>query len=327
MSLRIIKAGISDTIQDTGRYGWQNAGINPGGAMDRFSARLANALLGKELDEPVIELHFYAPAIQFDKATIICIAGADFSPTINTYPVPLHQPVAINSGALLEFKNIKSGGRCYLSTLHNLKMTRWLGSYSTNMKAKAGGFHGRPLTTGDEIHFKEVGLFSKLLSISEPKVLGWGANPVNQTSTDKIEVIRGSEWQWLSQRSQEQFTNESFIISNVADRMGYRLKGVKLEVKEQKQLVSCGVTFGTVQLLPNGQLVVLMADHPTTGGYPRIANVISAHLPSLAQKQPEDSFFFTMGDIEDAEQKLWRQYQYLTNVQTMSALKMEQLLA
>src|SRR3954463_6158865 len=111
MSLTVIKGGILDTVQDTGRYGAQNLGINPGGAMDRFSGKLSNCLLGKDMDAPVLEFHFPASTLQFDKATLISIAGADFSPVINNQSIPLNTPIAVNKNARLKFKALKKGNR------------------------------------------------------------------------------------------------------------------------------------------------------------------------------------------------------------------------
>src|SRR3954465_9877906 len=104
MSLTVIKAGILDTIQDTGRYGFQEGGINPGGAMDRFSARLANCILGKKMDAPVLEVHYPAMKLQFNEATIVSIAGADFCPAVDHYPIPLYRPAVVNKNTILEFK-------------------------------------------------------------------------------------------------------------------------------------------------------------------------------------------------------------------------------
>jgi antagonist of KipI len=109
MSLQIIKSGLLDTVQDQGRYGYQHLGINPGGVMDRFSAQLSNALLGKELNSPVIEIHFPSPLILFEKKTVICITGANFSPTINKKENPINQPKSVNKNNLLKFEKILSG--------------------------------------------------------------------------------------------------------------------------------------------------------------------------------------------------------------------------
>src|SRR5437879_10985403 len=114
MSLRIIRAGVFDSLQDEGRYGWQHLGMNPGGNMDRFSAALANALLGKELNAPVIEMHFPASQLQFETDTLICICGADFTPLVNNQPIPLHHPVAVAKNSELRFTHVQSGARAYL---------------------------------------------------------------------------------------------------------------------------------------------------------------------------------------------------------------------
>ncbi len=126
MSLEIIKAGILDSIQDVGRYGSQHLGINPGGAMDTLSAQLANALLGKKFNSPVIEIHFPSPTILFNKETIICISGADFSAVINDKKIPIHQPIIVKSGSKLKFQKKISGARCYVAFLHDLDLDKWL---------------------------------------------------------------------------------------------------------------------------------------------------------------------------------------------------------
>ena len=154
MSLKIIKTGLFDTIQDMGRYGYQHLGINPGGCMDRYAAALANALLGKELNSPVIEMHFPAATILFEADTLICIAGADMIPTINEQEIPLHQPLKIFAKDLLSFRGLRNGARCYLAILHDLRLESWLGSFSTNSRAEAGGFNGRSLKKEDVIELK-----------------------------------------------------------------------------------------------------------------------------------------------------------------------------
>lgn len=325
MSLRIIKNGILDTVQDTGRYGSQHLGINPGGAMDRFSAQLSNALLGKDLKAPVIEIHFPASHILFEKETVICICGADFSPTINEHPVPLHQPIAVNKKTVLKFNRLQSGARCYLSILNEMKLDKWMNSYSTNLKAGAGGLDGRALLKNDVILIQNGYKITTLLHEKDFIILPWKA----QYSVDirnEIEFIIGSEWYWLTKESQETFREHWFQITNEADRMGYRLAGPKLMVKNEEQLVSSAASFGTVQLLPTGQLIILMADHQTTGGYPRVAHVLSAHLPILAQKKPNDVIRFKLTLLEEAEKKILVQKKYLQELQIACKFRMEEFL-
>ena len=327
MSLTIIKAGILDTIQDEGRYGYQHVGINPGGAMDRFSAQLSNCLLGKAMKAPVVEMHFPAPTIKFSKSTIICITGANFSPIVNEKQIPLHQPVLVNKNAVLSFGKVNSGVRCYLSILQDLHVKKWLDSFSTNIKAAAGGYEGRSFKAGDTIEYEEIAISDEGLKNQDFHVLPWRAAPSKNTFLDTIEVIEGPEWNWLTKESQHSFSNQSYTISDKADRMGYRLSGLQLTLNEQKEMISSGVGFGTVQLLPNGQLIVLMADHQTTGGYPRIANVVSGNLPALAQMRPNDRFKCRVIDIGSAEQKLIEQHQYLRSVQFASSFNIKNIVS
>jgi len=326
MSLIIIKAGILDSIQDEGRYGYQESGINPGGAMDIFAARLANCLLGKPMNAPVIEFHFPAPVISFSEAAVFCLTGADFGAAIDDAEIQLNSPILINKNTVLKFKKIKRGVRCYLSLLNDLKVERWLHSYSTNMKAGVGGSWGRALKGGDIISFDAIHTLQCLISESAFKVLPWKAQPEEHTREDKIEIIAGSEWTWLDEANQQTLLNTTFKITNTADRMGYRLSGTTLRVKEPKHLVSSAVTFGTLQLLPSGQLIVLMADHQTTGGYPKIANVISAHLPHMAQRASGDVLSFAITDIDTAVKKLLQQVQYLQTVQRAANFEIQKFL-
>lgn len=323
--MRIIKQGVLDTIQDLGRYGYQHLGINCNGAMDRFSMQLANALLGKELNAPVFEIHFPSSQILFEKEAIICISGADFLPAINDQPVPLHHPVAVNKKTILKFEKLQTGSRCYLSFLNELQLDKWLNSYSTNLKAGAGGFQGRSLLKNDVILFQKELNISKLLHEKDFIVFPWKAHDVVNTRNE-IEFIIGSEWHWLTKNAQELFQEQWFQITNEADRMGYLLASQSLEQKNADQLVSSAVCFGTVQLLPNGQLIILMADHQTAGGYPRVASVISAHLPILAQKKPNDVIKFKMTYLEEAEKKIVSQKKYLLQLQIACKFRMEEFL-
>jgi antagonist of KipI len=325
MSLRIIRAGILDTIQDQGRYGFQHLGINPNGAMDRFSASLANALLGKELHLPIVEMHYPGPQIKFDEPAIICITGADFSPSINGHSIPMHHPVTVNKGAVLKYEKRISGARSYLSLLQDFKIDEWMNSYSTNLKAVAGGWEGRTLTKGDVLNYEKNINISKFLQGRDCVVLPWKANDTVKTRTE-IQFIIGSEWNWLTTEARETFQTSLFQISNDADRMGFRLMGNQLEVESSEQLVSSAVSFGTIQLLPNGKLIILMADHQTTGGYPRVAHIISAHLPIVAQKNINDILEFRLTDLYTAEQKLLNQQKYLHQLQIACKFRMENVL-
>jgi len=324
MSLQIIKAGVLDTVQDLGRFGSQHLGINPTGAMDRYSAQLANALLGNGPGAPVIELHFPSTQFLFKKEAVIALCGADFQATINGSELPMDHPVIVGRNALLTFKKLRRGARCYIAMLNELLVEKWLGSYSTNLKTHSGGNRGRAFAASDELFFQELSMLAPILEGKDFMVLPWKANETVGASNE-VQFIIGSEWYELTKEAQETFQSHWFQVTNDADRMGFRLAGQKLEVKEDEPLVSSAVSFGTVQLLPNGQLIVLMADHQTTGGYPRIAHVISAHLCILAQKKPADVLQFRMTDLSTAEEKMVQQQKYLEDIQNACKFRMQSL--
>ena len=307
MAFSIIKPGLLDTIQDMGRNGVGNWGINPGGAMDSYAAQVGNLLVGNDVHEAVLEIHFPGPQILFEQNTLIAITGGDFSPMINDEFIPRWQPVVVRKNTVLHFPALVQGGRCYLSVHGGYCMKKWLNSYSTNLKAGAGGWVGMPLKKGDELPFNENTIYFAGLLKEEHnfEVLPWRVN------TDKIyqyphEIgfIPGHEWDALTASSRQAFLENNFLIHPSSDRMGYQLNGSPLMLQRPLELVSTAVSFGTVQLLPNGQLIVLMADHQTTGGYPRIAHVATAHLPKLAQLRPSDAIQFKLTDMETAEQWL-----------------------
>jgi antagonist of KipI len=307
MSLSIIKPGILDTIQDQGRFGYGAWGINPGGAMDSFAAEIANMLVGNCPAEALLEMHFPGPQILFEQNALIAITGADFSPLVNDIPVPLWHPVVIRKNTVLHFPKLNGGARCYLSCHGGFRVEKWLESYSTNLKAGAGGWMGRPLRKGDELALKESSIYFPAFLNEEKniRVLSWRAD-INGTyqHPHEIFITKGYEWERLVETSREQFVNNNFIVHPSSDRMGYHLKGMQLEMDKVIELLSSAVGFGTIQLLPDGQLIVLMADHQTTGGYPRIGHVISTHLPKLAQLRLCDSIQFKMVDLAFAED-LW----------------------
>jgi antagonist of KipI len=308
MSLSIIKPGLLDTIQDMGRYGFSNWGINSGGAMDRYAAHVANILVGNGPDEAVIEIHFPGPQILFEQNTMISITGADFSATLNDNLLPSWQPVVVRKNTVLHFPRLIRGARCYLAVHGGFCFAKWLNSYSTNLKAGAGGFFGRSLRKGDELSYKENSIyFAGLLKEDNPiRVLPWRADITKAYHhLHEIFILPGKEWDGLSPYSRESFLENNFIIHPSSDRMGYQLKGPDMEIEHQVELVSSGVNFGTIQLLPMGQLIVLMADHQTTGGYPRIGHVISAHLNKLAQLRPSEAIQFKLTDIQTAEKMLF----------------------
>ncbi|MEQ1924019.1 MAG: biotin-dependent carboxyltransferase family protein, partial [Pyrinomonadaceae bacterium] len=261
MSILINKSGILTTIQDLGRVGYRQLGINPGGAMDRTAARLINILLGNDENDAVVEMHFPAAEIVFERNAIFANGGADFLAELDGEPIANWQPYFAQKGSTLRFTKKVSGNRAYLAVSGGFKIKEWLGSSSTNLAAKIGGIDGRPLVTGDQIpfrtqiktrpHIRRCHISSSLIPFYRP--------------FPTVRVIVGAEFLLLSEPSRGLFFVHDFVVSPNSNRMGFRLKGEPVELTEPFELLSSAASFGTIQLLPDGQLIVLMADHQTSG--------------------------------------------------------------
>ena len=327
MNLRIIKGGVLDTVQDMGRYGWQHLGINPGGAMDKMAAQLANILIGNDPSEAVIELHFPASEFFFEQPALIAITGADFSAHVNGEEISTMHPVLLNKYSILQFHAIVKGARAYLAIHNGLDIPEWLGSTSTNLKVGTGGFQGRILQKDDEIPMRVKVDFCPHIGKKEFHMLPWKVeNAASPGTSHEVWILPGNEWDRLDTSSKEEFCNRSFVITSQSDRMGYRLKSEPLQVAHHEEIISAAVNFGTVQLLPDGQLIILMADHQTSGGYPRVAHVIAAHHSKLAQMKPGEAIRFHFTELRNAESLMMKQHQHLLQLQHACKLKLDNFL-
>lgn len=318
MSLEVIKAGIADTFQDAGRYGHQHLGINPNGAMDLIAMHVANALVGNEMNEAVLELCFPASAFLFKKPALIALSGANFNAELNGKPAPINQSISIPEGSELKFTKFEKGVFCYLAIYGGFGLMPWLNSSSTNVKAQVGGYGGRSLQKGDVIEFKK-----SITSNDEVKIFPWRANVFDfYSDPQSIQFLRGQEFDWLDEPSQHKLMEESFTITPLRDRMGYRLKGKEL-IQKSGELISTSATFGTVQHLPDGQLIILMADHQTTGGYPRVAQIIAADRSKLVQTSVGEEIFFREISLNEAEDLLLLQRKILKQIQVTCTVRLK----
>ncbi|MBT1704384.1 biotin-dependent carboxyltransferase family protein [Chryseosolibacter indicus] len=326
MSIRVVKAGILDTIQDLGRHGYSSLGINPNGVMDTYAAQLANCLVGNNLNEGLIEFHYPASQLHFSKEALISITGADFTPFVNEMPVPVNCPTVITKDSTLVFKKRKWGARCYLSVSGGFEISPWLKSKATNIKIQAGGFEGRALKKEDVLSFKPGKSFTN--APTNVRALHWSVNTsVMYKERSHISFIPGNEWNLLTEESQQCVISSPFKIDKSSDRMAYTLLGERLSYKPHEELLSSAVTFGTIQGLPDGGLLVLMADHQTTGGYPKIGHVISAHLPKLSQCSAHEEIRLSPASIEDAEKMLISLQQEIKIIQWSCAQKLNEIYA
>jgi len=300
MSILIKKSGLLSTIQDLGRTGFRRFGINPNGAMDKSAARLINILLGNAEADAVLEMHFPAPMILFEQNAVIALGGADFGAKIDNQSIENWRPFFVGENQTLSFAKKNFGNRAYLSIKGGFIIEKWLGSASTNLTAEIGGFEGRKLSSGDRLFLKSK--FKNQESKSSYKI-SKKLIP-HYSSFPTIRAIAGAEFQMLTALSERNFLKQVFTISNDSNRMGFRLSGEPLDLLDKTELVSSAVDYGTIQLLPDGQLIILMADAQTSGGYPRIAHVVSTDLPILAQLGANDKVNFQTVSTQQAEDSL-----------------------
>jgi antagonist of KipI len=285
--------------------------------MDRLSAMLANYLLNNETGAALLEMSFPAATLLFKENAIIALAGANFSAHINDKPIENYKPYLIHKKDVLHFKKQESGSWIYLAVQGGFKIDPWLGSYSTHAKVKLGGYKGRLLQKND--------VLEHATTQNEPaqhlhfKIATHEWEQCYNGTT--IRVLPGNEFQLLTESSKVEFYQTGFNISQQSDRMGYRLEGKQLSLQQHVELISTAVSRGTLQLLPNGQCIVLMADHQTTGGYPRIAQVISADIPKLAQLQFSKTIKFEPVDISTAEESLLSMQRWLQQIRISCSQK------
>lgn len=310
MALKVHRAGILSTVQDLGRHGYQRFGVPVGGVMDEYSHRLANLLVGNAEQEATLEITLAGPRLEFTEDGLIGVCGGDFTPTIDGRKVPAARPVLVAKGSVLDFGTCRLGCRAYLAVAGGFEVPRVMGSKSTYLRGGFGGFEGRSLRRGDVLLIGEggaqlyPGLRAELARGTAFAFPRWSVNAHSAFLAHdhhRIHFVPGRHWDLFSEDSRLQFPSVQFRIAPESDRMGYRLEGPPLVLKQPVEILSEAVTFGTIQIPPDGRPIVLMANRQTTGGYPRIGEVSTVDLPLLAQLPPGDTVQFEPMTLEDSQ--------------------------
>ena len=299
MAIQIIKKGIADTIQDKGRYGYQHLGIQANGYLDYQSARLANYIVNNPINAPVFEIHFPASSFSFTQAHTICISGANFVPLLNEKSIALNTPIEVKQNDVLQFLKPLQGRVAYVAIQGKIKEEAWLNSHS---------YFAKSIQKDDQFEWEASPPMNKKMVQGNETSTSIIINEIHSHvfSTTPLQFIPGPAWKDLTERSQKAFLSTGYHIGMQANRMGYPLKGAMLQLSKPNQYLSAAVTRGTLQLLPNGELMVLMADHQTIGGYANLGQIILVDLPRLAQASHQTSFHFLETTIETAH-KLYQQ--------------------
>jgi biotin-dependent carboxylase-like uncharacterized protein len=273
---------MQSSIQDLGRKGFRSYGVPISGAMDKYSAILANKLLNNKEGLPVMEITIVGPKILFEDHTLIVVTGADMSPMLNDEPIQLNFVYGIKTSDVLSFGKLQFGARAYLGIK---------GGFLTENKLKSYSYY-KGLTNNNIIkkgNRLQIANYNADLEITSSKIKVKSSH----FNADKLEVTKGPEFNRLSKKQRELLFSRKFIIDDLNNRMGYQLKN-KFSSLKKNEIITSTTIPGTVQLTPSGKLIIMMRDCPTTGGYPRILQLTDIAINQLAQKKSGEYFKFDL---------------------------------
>ena len=295
-ALEILSPGPLTTIQDRGRFGFGQYGVPPSGALDSFSLRVGNILVGNEAGEACLEITLMGLVARALEDLVVAVTGADLAPRINGDMLPMWHSLGVKKGDHLSFKGPESGCRAYLAVGGGIRVPLVMGSRSTNLSARFGGLEGRPLQRGDVLkcaspHFHSGAAGRFLPPDVVPKY----------HSESVIRILPGPHDDHFSEGAWDRFLTTAYEVTRHADRTGIRLAGPGIHTKEgySESVLSEGVVPGAIQVPGDGQPIIIL-NETVTGGYRKIATVVSADLPLLAQLKPGDTVRFAKVSLEEA---------------------------
>lgn len=323
--MRIDRPGMFSTIQDLGRRGEQSYGVPVAGAMDATAHRVANALVGNDANAATLEVTLTGPSVRFAQNTLIAMTGAHFHATVEGRVIPMNRAVVIRAGHSLDIGERRHGARLYLAVRGGFGTPPVLGSRSTYVRGAFGGHLGRALRAHDRVPMAPAGPMTTLerllvqsgLPTTQAAAIDLGTlghdapapsdsdTPDTTPAPVPIRILRGPQWRAFSVMTRKQFGATAFVVSSQSDRMGYRLSGPPLLLTKPLEMISEAVNIGTIQVPPDGQPIILMADRQTAGGYPKLGYVIAADLSALAQALPGDALCFRPVTSRQAEAAYW----------------------
>ena len=304
MSLLVVEsAGLQTTVQDFGREGFGVLGVSASGAADAVALRLGNLLLENKPGAPALEMTLTGGTFLFPDGAVICLAGANFGAQAEGKTLELWRPHAILAGQRVALGPTRDYARCYLCVAGGVGVVDFLGSASTHLLSGLGGWEGRALRKGDVL---QIGKLEKNIRRRRlrPGILD------TLKPEKKLRVTRGPQFDWFAAEAQRTLAEGDFVVSEESNRIGLRLDGPRLAAQVNTEMLSEGAPVGAIQVTPSGQAIVLFVEQQTTGGYPKIANVIGVDLHSVGQLRPRDTIRFEMVSLANARE-LWIEQQQL----------------
>jgi len=284
---RVVKPGLFTTVQDLGRFGFQRLGVPVSGAMDKFAFTCANMLVDNQAKDACLEVTLLGPMLEVLNEAQLAVAGAEFAVTVDGNVVPLWQTVNVEKGNVVAFVGgARSGCRAYVAVRGGIDVPTVLGSRSTYVRGRFGGFEGRALKAGDVVKaFPREFMKTKRVMPSE-------LIPTYEKEL-AVNVVLGPQEDLFAAEGVETFLSSTYAVTLESDRMGYRLDGASIARKTATEPITDALAIGSVQVPGNGKPIVLMADAQTSGGYPKIATVTTPDVSRLAQAKPNDKIRFS----------------------------------
>ena len=296
-TLKVLQPGVHTTVQDFGRTGFQDVGVPVSGPLDRIGLQLANALVGNGLKVPVLEMLLQGPAFEVEAEGVrIALAGCNSAIEVGggeSRTVPAGTSVRLARGDTFRIVNLGDSGCAYLAIEGGLALAPSLGSAATYVRGRIGGINGQTLKRGDQLPLHQATVPQR-----PEKTLG---QPFDLVLDQPVRVVLGPQADYFSESAIAAFLSAVYVVSAQSDRMGFRLEGVPLEHAKGYNIVSDGIVTGSIQVPGSGLPIVLMTDAQTTGGYPKIATIISADIPMLGRRRPGRTVRFKAVSVAEAE--------------------------
>ena len=305
MGLEVLRAGLQSTVQDQGRFGYAHLGVSASGAADNFSLTIGNILVGNPKHYAGIEMTIIGDKYHFKSDAYIALTGSEFEAELDNKSIPFWKRLPIKKGQILDIRSTKNGARCYLCVAGGINIEDVMGAKTTHLTSGIGGLHGRILKNLDELEFGPLDDLIKPIK----KV-----NDSITTDTKIIKVTKGVQWPWFDKNQKNKLFQHQYQVTKLSNRMGLRLIGNAIKTKKGNEITTAGISLGSIQIPGDGQPIISFVEHQTTGGYPIIANVVSADIRKVGQLKAGDCFQFELISFSSAEKLKVDQEKFIHNL-------------